>query len=33
MKQLLCFYMGYAPSFNGANYSTKHIYGSELTYV
>ena len=33
MKQLLCFYMGYAPSFNGANYSTKHIYGSELTCI
>ena len=33
MKQLLCFYMGYAPSFNGANYSSKHIYGSELTCI
>ena len=33
MKQLLCFYMGYAPVFNGKNYSDKHIYGSELTCI
>ena len=33
MKQLLCFYMGYAPQFNGLNYSDKNIYGSELTCI
>lgn len=33
MKQLLCFYMGYAPQFNGLNYSEKNIYGSELTCI
>ncbi len=33
MKPILCFYMGYTPSFNGANYGTKKIYGSEITSI
>ena len=33
MKESLCFYMGYSPSFNGANYAEKKIYGSEITTI
>jgi len=33
MKDNLCFYMGYTPSFNGQNYESKKIYGSEITSI
>ncbi len=33
MKESLCFYMGYSPSFNGKNYAEKKIYGSEITTI
>ena len=33
MKPILCFYMGYTPSFNGENYGTKNIFGSEITSI
>jgi len=33
MKESLCFYMGYSPSFNGENYAEKKIYGSEITTI
>ncbi len=33
MKPILCFYMGYTPSFNGENYGTKKIFGSEITSI
>ena len=32
-KNNLCFYMGYAPSFNGENYGNKKVYGSEITTI
>ena len=30
MKPILCFYMGYSEAFNGQNYNTKNVYGSEI---
>ena len=33
MKNTLCFYMGYSPSFNGLNYKTRKVYGSEITTI
>ena len=33
MKDTLCFYMGYTPSFNGQNYKTRKVYGSEITTI
>ena len=33
MKDTLCFYMGYAPCFNGLNYKTRKVYGSEITTI
>jgi len=33
MKESVCFYMGYSPSFNGENYEEKKIYGSEITTI
>ena len=33
MKPILCFYMGYTPDFNGSNYHTKKVYGSEITSI
>lgn len=32
-KSILCFYMGYSPSFNGKNYGSKNVYGSEITTI
>ena len=32
-KEILCFYMGYTPSFNGLNYGTRNVYGSEITTI
>ena len=32
-KKILCFYMGYSPSFNGLNYGSKKVYGSEITTI
>ena len=32
-KNILCFYMVYAPSFNGKNYGNKKVYGSEITTI
>ena len=33
MKPILCFYMGYTPAFNGANYGQQNIFGSEITSI
>ena len=33
MRSILCFYMGYTPSFNGVNYGSKKVYGSEITTI
>ena len=33
MRSTLCFYMGYSPSFNGQNYGTKKVFGSEITTI
>ena len=30
MKPILAFYMGYSESFNGQNYNSKNVYGSEI---
>ena len=30
-KPLLAFYMGYSEGFNGQNYNSKKIYGSEIS--
>ena len=30
MKQILAFYMGYSCSFNGINYNTQNVFGSEI---
>ena len=33
MRQKICFYMGYTPTFNGQNYHNKKVYGSEITSI
>lgn len=33
MRKLLCFYMGYSPSFNGENYGSRNVFGSEITTI
>ena len=33
MKPILCFYMGYSEGFNGVNYNTKNVYGSEINAI
>ena len=30
MKSILAFYMGYSEGFNGQNYNSKNVYGSEI---
>lgn len=32
-KENICFYMGYAPAFNGKNYGNKNVFGSEITTI
>ena len=32
-KQKLCFYMGYSESFNGQNYNTQNVFGSEINAI
>ena len=32
-KKLLAFYMGYTPQFNGINYHTRDVYGSEINAI
>ena len=33
MMSKLCFYMGYTPPFNGQNYGSQKVYGSEITSI
>ncbi len=33
MKPILGFYMGYSPAFNGQNYHSKNVFGSEITTI
>ena len=33
MKPILGFYMGYSPAFNGKNYHSKNVFGSEITTI
>ena len=33
MLPKLCFYMGYTPPFNGQNYGSQKVYGSEITSI
>jgi glycosyltransferase involved in cell wall biosynthesis len=33
MKPILAFYMGYSDSFNGQNYNSKNVYGSEINTI